>query len=201
MNRHEQGLTKQLTNKKSLWVIAQVLTCVITFFAISCKSDLEKVNLYASELNLPDQSAKNLEVEYTDTGKLQLKFITPVLKRYSNMEEPYYEFPEGIRVEFYNEDAELTSVITSNYSIYNEITQIWEARDSVVAKNIVTGELVESEQMFWDQPKQKIYSNLFTKITNEDGIYFGEKGFEAAQDLSSYRLLGSSGTVRVQDEE
>jgi LPS export ABC transporter protein LptC len=173
----------------------------IVLFVFSCKSDLEKVTAFATELDLPEQSARNIEVEYTDTGKLQLKFFTPVLKHYTNVNEPYYEFPEGIKVYFYDENEAIQSIITANYSIYFEEPQLWEARDSVVARNTQTGEKIESEQMFWDQPKQLIYSKVFTKITNEDGTYFGEEGFEAAQDLSYYRLIGSSGTVRVKDEE
>lgn len=173
----------------------------VALFMFSCKSDLEKVNVFATELDLPNLSAKNLEVEHTDTGKLQLRFVTPILHRYTSVEEPYYEFPEGVEVYFYDENQETQSIITANYSIYYEKTQVWEARDSVVARNLQTGETIETEQLFWEQPKQIIYSEVFTKITNEDGVYYGEDGFEAAQDLSKYKLLGSSGTVRVKDEE
>lgn len=173
----------------------------VALFTFSCKSDLEKVNIFANELDLPEISAKKLEIEYTDTGKLQMKFVTPLINHYATAEEPYYEYPEGIEVYFYDENEELESVITANYSIYYSKTQLWEARDSVVAKQIKTGERIETEQLFWEQPKQIIYSEVFTKITNEDGIYYGEDGFEAAQDLSRYKLLGSSGTVRVKDEE
>jgi LPS export ABC transporter protein LptC len=173
----------------------------IALFVLSCKNDMQKVSVYATELNLPTQSAKNISVEYTDTGKLQLKFSTTVLEYFDKVEEPYYEFPEGVEVIFYDEFEEVKSIITANYSIYYENPQLWEARDSVVARNIQTGEKLETEELFWDQVKKQIYSTVFTKITNEDGVYYGEKGFEAAQDLSSYRLIGSSGTVRVQDDE
>ncbi|HBH47267.1 MAG TPA: LPS export ABC transporter periplasmic protein LptC [Bacteroidales bacterium] len=178
-----------------------LLFSAIALFVLSCKNDMQKVSVYATELNLPTQSAKNISVEYTDTGKLQLKFSTTVLEYFDKVEEPYYEFPEGVEVIFYDEFEEVKSIITANYSIYYENPQLWEARDSVVARNIQTGEKLETEELFWDQVKKQIYSTVFTKITNEDGVYYGEKGFEAAQDLSSYRLIGSSGTVRVQDDE
>ena len=175
--------------------------CGIVLFIFSCKSDMDKVQAFASEIELPDIGVKNLDTEYTDTGKIQLRFISPTVNQYKKAEEPYFEFPDGIEVIFYDTDEQVQSIITANYSIYYEKKQLWEARDSVVARNMQEGQRIESEQMFWDQGKQLIYSEAFTKITDEDGIYYGEKGFEAAQDLTYYRLIGSSGTVRVQDEE
>jgi hypothetical protein len=35
---------------------------------------------------------------------------------------------------------------------------------------------------------------------NEDGTFYGEKGFEAKQDLSWYRLKKSRGVVKIKDE-
>lgn len=199
MNR--QKLVLENSFLKTLKKGFVLLCCGTALFMFSCKSDLEKVNIFANELDLPNISAKNLEIEHTDTGKLQLRFVTPILNRYTTIDEPYYEFPEGVEVYFYDEEQKVKSVITANYSIYYENKQLWEARDSVVARNIESGERIETEQMYWEQPKQIIYSKVFTKITNEDGVYYGEDGFEAAQDLSRYKLLGSSGTVRVKDEE
>jgi LPS export ABC transporter protein LptC len=173
----------------------------IFIFFMSCKNDIEKINSFAEKLDIPNQYGKNVRVEYTDTGKLQLKFLAPEMKRFLRKEDSYYEFPKGIEVYFYDSQENLQSIITANYSIYKEGPQLWEARDSVVARNIQTGERIDTEQLFWDQPKKFIYSNIFTKITNEDGVHFGERGFEAAQDLSNYRLIGSKGTVRVKNEE
>jgi LPS export ABC transporter protein LptC len=199
MNRQKPDLSNKYLNylKKRM----PLLLFGILFLSFSCKSDIEKVNIFAGDLNLPDQSAVKLEVEYTDTGKLQLRFITPLLNRYLSTDDPFYEFPEGIEIYFYDSNEKEKSIITANYSIYHETSKIWEARDSVVARNIETGEQIETEQMFWNEPEHVIYSTVFTKITNEDGVFFGEKGFEATQDLTEYRLIGSTGTVRVKDEE
>jgi LPS export ABC transporter protein LptC len=199
--KYNAGLMKKPMHDKINRLFKILFILPYIFLTISCKNDIEKINQFAEGLDLPDQSGEDIKVEYTDTGKLQLRFITPELKRYSRKDEPYYEFPKGIEVYFYDNNENVKSVITAKYSIYKEKTQIWEARDSVVAKNIITGEQIETEQLFWDQPKRFIYSNVFSKITNPDGVYFGERGFEAAQDLSYYKLIGSRGTVRVKDEE
>ena len=53
--------------------------------------------------------------------------------------------------------------------------------------------------MFWDQKEKRIYSDKFTRITNADGVFIGENGFEAEEDLSKWRLNGYSGKVNVTD--
>lgn len=154
-----------------------------------------------SNIDLPDQSGEDIEVHYTDSGKIQLIIKTPELERYLSHEQPYSNFPKGIHVLSYNKQGELESTIDAGFARYDETTKVWEARDNVIARNVITGEQLNTEQLFWDQEKKIIFSRVFTKITNEDGVYFGEQGFEADQDFSHYKLIGSSGTVKVKNEE
>lgn len=174
----------------------------IILFTVSCKNDIETINaLFGTER--PTMIYTNVSLEYTDTAKLQARLDTEILEYHLNEEDdnPYYEFPQGIEVHFFDEKEELQSIITSKYAIYMENEQLFEARDSVVAHDIKESQTVETEQMFWDMDKKIIYSKVFTKISNEDGVHFGENGFEANQDLSYYRLFGSTGTMRVKDEK
>lgn len=172
----------------------------IILFTISCKNDIETINaLFGPEK--PTMVYTNVSFEYTDTAKLEAKLNTSLLEYYVNNEDPYYEFPEGLEVIFYGDNNEVKSVITSKYGIYKKNDELFEVRDSVVAKDLEAGQTVETEQMFWNQAKKRIYSGVFTKISNEDGVHFGENGFEASQDLSYYRLIGSTGKMRMKDEE
>lgn len=174
----------------------------VLFYFAGCKNDIEVVNALTSELTLPDQSGKNVEFQLTDSGKLKIIFKAPIAERYENKEEePFKEFPEGIEVSFYNDQEVLESIIIAGYAKQWEEQMLWKATDSVIAKNVLTGERLDTEELFWDEKNKKIYSNVFTKITNEDGIFYGEKGFQADQDLENYKLIGSSGTVKVEDEE
>lgn len=173
----------------------------LSLFVFSCKNDIEQINALAFNPDQPSVTINNVEFEYTDTAKLQAKLITSIVNYYLNKEEPYYEFPNGIKVLFYNQDEKVKSTITSKYAIYKVEKELFEVRDSVVSINLEENQKVETEQMFWDQKKKIIYSNVFTKITSEDGVHFGERGFEASQDLSNYKLFGSRGDMRIKDEE
>jgi LPS export ABC transporter protein LptC len=167
----------------------------------SCKNDIETINALTSELNLPDQSGYNIEISYTDSGKLQGKILAPEINKYDRKEEPYTEFPKGLKVVFYDSLERPESYIQAKYAIYYEKKQLWEARNQVIAENPTNGKKLETEQMFWDQKAGRIYSEKFTRLTNSDGIFYGEGGFESRQDLSKWKLKGSSGIVNVRDEE
>jgi LPS export ABC transporter protein LptC len=185
-------------SKRLNWRLLILISSVL--FSISCKDEIETIKALPSRIKIPDQIGKDIVMDYTDTAKMQIKFITPEAHQYTNTEKPYSVFPLGIEVYFYDKDENISAIITSKYAKYQNKIELWEARDSVVARNIQTGEVIETEHMFWDAKKKIIYSEVFTKVTDEDGVYFGERGFEASQDLTYYRLIGSKGSVRVKDE-
>ena len=70
--------------------------------------------------------------------------------------------------------AECQSYIQANYAIYYKKKQLWEARNQVLAENPGEGKKLETEQMFWDQKAERIYSDKFSKITNPDGVFMGK---------------------------
>lgn len=152
---------------------------------------------------MPVQTGKNFEVQFTDSGRLQVIFKAPLVESFNKNEDEgdYYEFREGVEILFYNKKEILESTITARYGKYWEEKGLGYCRDSVVGKNVLSGEELNSEELYWDREKQLIYSTVFTKITNPDGVYYGEEGFESDQDFKNYKLIGSSGTVNVEDEE
>jgi len=204
MKQHKPDLIIRIKSsyvRKGSLLLCFCMIAVGLFY--SCKNDIETINALSNELNLPNQSGKNFEVQYTDSGKLQVIFKAPLVERYINKgdEGSYYEFSQGIEIQFFDKTETLESIVTARHGLYYEDKNLGIASDSVVGRNITTGEQLNTEELFWDRENQKIYSNVFTKITNEDGVYFGEEGFQSDQNFDNYKLIGSSGTVRVRDEE
>jgi LPS export ABC transporter protein LptC len=176
-------------------LLSGILLCVF-----ACETDLEKVEAIAGDEDYPTLSGKVVEVIYSDSARLKARLIAPKIFRYTFVDEPYYKFPAGMTIFMYNETGTVASKITADHVIYEENEDLWEARGNVVVKDLETGDQLNTELMYWDMEKEKIYSNKFTKVTNEDGIFYGHKGFEANQDFSKWTLIGTKGTVNVEDE-
>ena len=179
---------------KKLLVIPGVI------FLLSCENEIEKINLLTSTKEYPDISGKNVEIIYSDSGKVQLKLKAEEIKKFSRIEKPYIEFPKGIDVVMYNDTLGIIGTITAGYAIYYNEAKLWEARNKVVARNIEKGDLLNTEELFWDEGKELIYSNIYSSIETMDGIYYGQKGFVADQKLTWWKLIGMSGTVKLKNE-
>lgn len=168
----------------------------------SCENDIEKIKSLTDPSELPNVYAKKVEIIYTDSSDLQMILEAPSIKQFSKEVDrrPYIEFPDGIHVKFYDDSMKIESEITANYAIYYQDDKLWEAKGNVVAHNIEKGRL-NTEVLFWDENKELIYSNSFSRIETEDGTFYGQDGFEANQRFTKWRLKGSSGTVKIKEEE
>lgn len=164
----------------------------------SCKTNLEKVQELTEQKNVPGIVYYNIEMIYTENGKIKIKILAPESCYYQFTKEPYNEFPQGITVYNYNDSLEITSTLTANYAIFYEEKKLWNARYDVVAMN-VKGEVLNTEQLFWDQGAKRIYSNDMVKISDGDDVLFGE-GLESDETFDNWEILKPSGSMYVKEE-
>jgi LPS export ABC transporter protein LptC len=172
-----------------LFMLLMVLSCENKIDFIP-KSDL---------LTLPSLTVKDFETVYTDSGRLELIMSAPLMEQYNNNESPYYEFTSGIKVVFYDGKKDPSGSVIAKYAKYTKSNSLWELRDSVVVVNEGNDKL-ETEELYWDEPKNLIYSDRFVKITNEDQIVMGT-GFESDPRLNKRKIKKVSATIYLKDEQ
>ncbi len=142
------------------------------------------------------QQSENLLLICSQNGNLSYRFETPLMERYELAREPYMEFRKGIKVETYNDTTHLIeSTLTANYAIFLENQKLWEAKGNVVAIN-AEGRTLETEQLFWDQQAERVYSNVDSKVTQQDGVIIGE-GFESDEQFHDFIFRRPKGKVSV----
>lgn len=169
-----------------------------TAFLSSCeKRDLPVRELQIREL--PTLSARDVETMYSDSGKVTLLVRSPNIQQFSNDEQPYTLFPEGLTVLFYDKKTEPQASISAKYARYTEKDELWELRDSVVAVN-TEGDILETELLFWSEPRESVWSDRFVRITGKDQIIMGT-GFESDPRLSKWKIKNVSATIYVENEQ
>ncbi|MFR7680711.1 MAG: hypothetical protein ACLU18_13125 [Bacteroides thetaiotaomicron] len=79
-------------------------------------------------------------------------------------------------------------MLTANYAIYYENRKLWEAKGNVVVVKS-DGKNLYTQQLFWNQQTKKIYSNVDSKIVQNDGrdVFIGE-GFESDEEFKDWRF-------------
>jgi LPS export ABC transporter protein LptC len=176
-----------------------LLLAVVFLLFPSCQSnEPEDIKAVTIEENLPSLSVGELETIITDSGRVSYRFITPEMNQYDNREKPYTEFPQGLHLIVYNNQEEIDAQIKSKYAIYREKEELWELLNNVEAVNF-KDEVINTEQLFWDLKKQKIYSDEFIKITTEEEILTGY-GFESDENLENYTIKNISGILTIDEE-
>lgn len=174
---------------------------ILALMLTGCENDIERINLLTGDAETPTLKGSNIEVIYSDSAKVQVQILAPSYQQFSNIERPYMEFPDGMEVYFYDDSMKIESEIRADYTIYYSEERFWHATGNVVARRLDNGDALHTEELFWDEAKELIYSDTYTRIQNEDGIFYGKRGFESHQNLSNWQLKGTSGTVNVPNEE
>ncbi len=175
-------------HKVILWVIVFVL-----FF--SCENDINTVNIITNKDKFPTEVSRNVEIIYSENAEILVKAKAFLLNRYVNDKTSYMEMPEGVTVLFYDSLKNVESSLKANYAVYREKEKIMEARNNVEVVN-KKGEKLNTEHLIWNEKKEKIYSNVFVKITTADEILFGE-GLEADQYFDKWKIKKPKGTISV----
>ena len=150
----------------------------------SCKNDTNKQYNFIIKEDSPDLSVENSVSTYNVNSKLKAKITSPLVNNYSTKEEPYLEFPEGVLVNFYDDNAIEESSMKADYAVYYTNKKLWEAKTNVIVTSR-DGGVLTTEQLFGDEQKQKIYSEKYVKVIDKDGsIIEGRGGFESNSNFN-----------------
>lgn len=180
---------------KTRFLIQVVLVCLLL---LSCERKSDTIKSFEI-LSLPAVTRINFEtILTTDSGKVQLTMSAPLLETFKNTDDPYSEFKSGLSILFYEGNEEPIASATSKYARHSDKKNLWELKDSVVLIN-EANEKLETEQLFWDEDKDRIYTDRFVKITREDQTIMGTR-FESDSRLLSPRIKHVTATIYLKDE-
>jgi LPS export ABC transporter protein LptC len=163
-----------------------------------CGNDLETVNAITHNYSGPVMSAKNIEVVFSDSGKIQAKVYSILLNRYSTP-EPCMEFPRGFKINIFDTALRTETTIMANYGKRKEYARIMEAKGNVIVRNEVKKQQLNTEQLTWDENRRMIFTSERVKITTLDKIVFG-KGLRSNESFSDYTILHVYGQMMVKKD-
>ncbi len=166
----------------------------------SCENDIKEVIELSTNEEQAILTAVNVELTYSTHGEYKARMEAPLLKRFiKDKDKVELEFPEGVKMFFYDNDGVVTSSIRANYSIYYETEGIWEARKDVEALN-KKGEKLNTEYLIWNREKATISSNEFVKITTDEGVLYGD-GFVSDQEFNKWEIKKGRGVFNIETNE
>ena len=167
----------------------------------SCENSMEKVKQFIDDDTISGLMAYDVVIERSDSGVLVAKITAPVMRSLSDADSAVLEFPKGFTAFMYESgDTAPTSMISGDYGVNYERMELVCAKHNVVAKNIRTEEVLETETLFWDQKKKKIYTGNFVKISSPDKIIFGDS-LTANENFTHREIFGIRATIELDEDE
>ncbi len=98
------------------------------------------------------------------------------------------EFPETIRIDFFDSMGDTTSVLTAMEGFYDAKTKLYRANGDVVVRNLKENQTLKTEELFWNPNTERIYTDKFFIVTTETDLIQGT-GLEAPQDFSEFTVI------------
>ncbi|MBV4356404.1 LPS export ABC transporter periplasmic protein LptC [Pinibacter aurantiacus] len=168
-----------------------------SFLLVACENDINEVRALTKSVVAMEQG-KDIVTYYSQTGKMRAKLTSPIMNRY-DIDTPYIEFPKTLHVDFFNDSLKIETKLDAKYGKYRENENKVFLRDSVIIINM-SGDTVFCKELWWDQRKEKFYTDKYVELRRKSDTLRGLNGMEAAQDLSSRTFFNAKGITMVAND-
>jgi LPS export ABC transporter protein LptC len=167
-------------------------------FLFSCTKAPQTADFVQVKENAPVMSARNIEVLFSDSGKIQARLVSPLMNRFAG-ENPYLEFPNGFKIFMFDSVSQISSTITGKRGIRKDYARTMEAWGDVVVRNEKKNEQLNTEHLIWDENQHKIWSDVKVKITRPDNILNGTS-MESNESFTRYSIQNFTGQMTVKED-
>ncbi|MDX1363726.1 LPS export ABC transporter periplasmic protein LptC [Arenibacter latericius] len=177
----------------------------------SCADNYKRVGDEAIKKIFPSGIAEDFTLTYTETdrennedGEYPSRIISvlksPISNDFDHLSFPYRTFPEGLKVEFFD-DKGMKSTVTADFGIIYSQTNLIDLRGNVVIKTD-DGKMLESHQIYWDRKNDWIFTQEKFKYTNpEEGTVMDGEGMDFNRSFSFLHANRTYGIMSIKEKK
>ena len=186
------------TYLKSLNITAAFLAAVMFVIFPACSGKDKNLAEAISENDpLPSMTSLGVTTLISDSGITRYKVVAEEWLIHDKKNPPYWAFEKGVYLEKFDTLFRIDASIKADTAYYHEKKKLWELKGNVQILS-QRGDKFQTNLLFWDEKKEKVYSDQFIQIEQEDKIIKGY-GFESNQDLTEYIIKNTTGVFTVED--
>ncbi len=156
-----------------------VLCAALAAAAVSCDQG-ERPQRTLGTTEMADQEFTDFTTIESDSGRVKWILEAPVARYYNTRKLLVTDDP---RITFYDENGEVSSVLTADKGEYNQETHDLTALGNVVVTS-AEGYTLETESLVMIRELGEIHSEDFVKVTRGDDVLTGY-GFEGYPELKN----------------
>ncbi|MDB4835557.1 LPS export ABC transporter periplasmic protein LptC [Cyclobacteriaceae bacterium] len=150
----------------------------------------------------PISKVTDFDATVTDSGKVKNIINSELMLELKNGDR---SFPKGMVLETLNDQEKIETTLQSDSAYFNKKKQLWVLKKNVELHNILTGEHLFTEELYWDMKatdSTNVYVKPETNVLIRTGTQvFKGKGLRTSQDFENYEILNLTGAFDIEDED
>lgn len=161
------------------------IAVLTTAACVACGGD-EHTYVHNVSANTPTMTTTNVVTLISDSGYTRYNIATPLWEIYDNVADPYWRFPDGLELQQYDLTLNPQAGMRCDSATYFSQRRLWRLDGHVVMVN-VNGDTLLTQQIFWNQLNQEVYSDSFVHIVRQNYVIEGY-GFTSNQTMTAYNV-------------
>ncbi len=174
---------------------ALLFLTVFLFSACGEEKFKPQIDATLSAGQIPVQESWDTKIVFTEDGKTKAVLYSDHIRAY---EDRNVKILEGVKIDFYNKEGNVSSTLTSKRGRINDLTNDMWAIDSVVAVSD-SGVVLKTDELMWRNKEKKIKTDKFVTIIDGDEKIEGY-GFESDQNLRNYTIYNITYITTLKEE-
>ena len=186
------------TYLRTLNITAAFLAAVMFVLFPACSGKNKNLAEAISENDtLPSMTSLGVTTLISDSGITRYKIVTEEWLIHDKKNPPYWAFEKGVYLEKFDTLFRIDASIKADTAYYYDKKKLWELKGNVQILS-QRGDKFKTDLLFWDEKKEKVYSDKYIQIEQEDKVLKGY-GFESNQDLTEYEIKNTTGVFTIED--
>lgn len=182
-------------DKGQIWYFS--LIAIASIFCFACEEPAEEIAYSAADINVDVETTSDVELIYSDSAIVNVIVSAETMLTHTARGNQKQEFPNGVDVDFFAPNGRVQSELTCKDATRHEKDKRIIMRDSVVWKS-GKGEILDTEELIWDERNQKVFTKRLVKITTEHDVIHGY-GFEADQGFTKWKITSPQGQMGIEN--
>ena len=173
------------------------MAVVVLIFLASCQEKQFNAPAIECRDSLAVMSTYGVSTLISDSGRISYRIDAEEWLVFDKRQPPYWAFEKGVYLEKYDLDMNVEATIKCDTAYYYSSQQLWKLIGNVDIRN-QKNERFYTDLMYWDQENEKIYSDAYIKIEQEDQVTEGV-GFSSNQSMTLWEIKNTKGIYAIKE--
>lgn len=176
-----------------------IVTIAVPLFFTCCNhgNKPQLTQSISERKNIPQFFVDSITTIVSDSGIIRYRITAPEWYVYDKTDTPYWHFPYGLKFERFDNQYNIDAEIECDKGIYYSDMELWKLNGNVKAVNI-TGEKFLTEELFWNQKEETVYSDSAITIEQKGQTIYGI-GFSSNQTFTKYHIRQPKGAFPIEE--